>query len=114
VGDEVSFRAPGVVEVELLQALAAWEPRGPDPALPAVGLPGGDLPLQAGDEELLVRPGIGASPLREPGYRLPQRRRLQRPGQERDLGCQVADTPERRRARGGGRSPKLPPCDCLP
>jgi hypothetical protein len=35
-----------VVEVELLQALAGGEPGGADAAFPAVGLPGGDLPLQ--------------------------------------------------------------------
>jgi hypothetical protein len=43
-----------VVEVELLQALAGREPGGADAALPAVGLAGGDLALQAGDQELLV------------------------------------------------------------
>ena len=86
VGDQVAFQAAGVVEVELLQALAGREPGGPDAALAAVGLPGGDLALQAGDQELLVRPGLGAGPFGQPGHRLAQRGRLQRPGQERDLG----------------------------
>ena len=85
VGDHVAFEAAGVVEVELLEGLAGREPGRADPALTAVGLPGGDLALQAGDEELLVGPGLGPGPLGQPGHGLPQRRRLQRPGQERDL-----------------------------
>ena len=89
VGDQVAFEAAGVVEVELLQGLAGREPGGADPALAAVGLPGGDLALQAGDQELLVGPGLGAGPFGQPGHRLAQRRRLQRPGQEGDLGGQV-------------------------
>ena len=79
-----------MVEVELLQALAGREPGGPDAALAAVGLPGGDLALQAGDQELLVRPGLGPGPLGQPGDRLAQRRGLQGAGQERDLGGHVA------------------------
>jgi hypothetical protein len=85
VGDGVALEAAGVVEVELLDALAGREPGGPDPALTAVGLPGRDLPLQAGDQELLVGPGLGPGPLGQPAERLPQGRGLQRPGQERDL-----------------------------
>ena len=85
----VAFEAAGVVEVELLQALAGREPGGADAALTAVGLPGGDLALQAGDQELLVGPGLGPGPFGQPGDRLAQGRRLQRPGQERDLGGQV-------------------------
>jgi hypothetical protein len=68
VRDQVAFEAAGVVEVELLQALAGGEPGSADPALAAVGLTGGDLALQARDEELLVRPGLRAGPLREPGH----------------------------------------------
>ena len=67
VGDQVAFEAAGVVEVELLQALAGGEPGGADAALAAVGLPGGDLALQAGDQELLVGPGLGAGPFGQPG-----------------------------------------------
>ena len=78
-----------MVEVELLQALAGREPGGPDAALAAVGVAGGDLPLQAGDEELLVRPGLLPGPGGEPFRGVAQRGRLQRPGQERDLGGQV-------------------------
>ena len=89
VRDEVAFEAAGVVEVELLQALAGREPGGADAALTAVGLAGGDFALQAGDQELLVRPGLGAGPFGQPVDRLAQRRCLQRPGQERDLGGQV-------------------------
>jgi len=36
VGDDLAFEAAGVVEVELLQALAGGEPGGADPALAAV------------------------------------------------------------------------------
>jgi hypothetical protein len=39
VGDGVAFEAAGVVEVELLEALAGREPGSPDAAFPAVGLP---------------------------------------------------------------------------
>ena len=67
VGDDVAFEAAGVVEVELLEALAGREPGGADAALAAVGLPGGDLPLQAGDQELLVAPGLGAGAIGQPG-----------------------------------------------
>ena len=87
-----------MVEVELLQALAGREPGGADAALAAVGLPGGDLALQAGDQELLVRPGLRAGPFGQPRHRLAQRRRLQRPGQERHLGGQVPA------GLGGGRA----------
>jgi hypothetical protein len=48
-----------VAEVELLQGLAGGEPGRPDPAFAAVRFPGGDLPLQAGDQELLMRPRFG-------------------------------------------------------
>ena len=67
VGDDLAFQAAGVVEVEVLQRLAGREPGGADPALAAVGLAGGDLALQAGDQELLMGPGLGAGPLGEPG-----------------------------------------------
>src|SRR3712207_7169695 len=40
---------------ELLQALAGREPGGADPPLAAMRFAGGDFPLQAGDQELLVR-----------------------------------------------------------
>jgi hypothetical protein len=66
VGDELPFQAAGVVEVELLQRLAGREPGRADAALAAVGLPRGDLPLQARDEELLMRPGLGAGAGRVP------------------------------------------------
>ena len=80
VGDEVAFEAAGVVEVELLDRLAGGEPGGADAALAAVGLPRGDLALQAGDEELLMGPGLGAGPFGQPGHRLAQRRVPSTPG----------------------------------
>ena len=45
--DDVAFEAAGVVEVELLEALAGRESGGADAALAAVGLPGGDLRRRA-------------------------------------------------------------------
>lgn len=57
VGDERAFEAAGVVEIELLHALAGRKVSGPDAALPPWDSPWG-LPLQAGDEELLARPGL--------------------------------------------------------
>ncbi len=97
----LAFEAAGVVEVELLQALAGGEPGGADAALAAVGLPGGDLALQAGDQELLVGPGLGPGPLGQPRHRLPQRGCLQRPGQERDLGQVPRWSTARPSCRGG-------------
>jgi hypothetical protein len=70
--------------------LAGGEPGGADAALAAVGLAGGDFTLQARDQEILVRPGLRAGPLGEPGHRLAQGGGFQRPGQERDLAGQVA------------------------
>jgi hypothetical protein len=54
VGDGLALEGPLMVEVELLQALAGWEPGGADAALAAVGFPGGDLTLQTGGQELLM------------------------------------------------------------
>src|SRR5262245_64519456 len=69
VGDGVAFKAAGVVEVELLQRFAGREPGGADAALTAVRFAGGDLPLQAGYEELLVAPRFGLGPFGQPGHR---------------------------------------------
>ena len=54
MGDQVSFQAAGVVEVELFQGLAGREAGRADAPFAAVGFPGGDLALQAGDQELLM------------------------------------------------------------
>ena len=89
VGDGVAFEAAGVLEVEVLQALAGGEPGGSDPAFAAVVLAGGHLTLQAGGQVLLMGPGLGAGALGQPGHRLAQGWGLQRPGQERDLGGHV-------------------------
>ena len=77
VGDQVTFESAGVVEVELLQRLSCREPGGPDAAFTAVGFAGGDFALQTRRQELLVRPGLGAGPLGQPGHRFAQGRRLQ-------------------------------------
>ena len=62
------------------------EPSGPDADLPAVGLTGGDLALEAGGQELLVAPPFGPGPLAEAVDGLGQRRRLQGPAQIGDVG----------------------------
>src|SRR5206468_9198826 len=86
----VAVEAAGVVVVELLQALASGEAGGADAAFAAVGLAGGDLALQAGGQELLMGPALGAGPLGQPSHRLAKRRRLQRPSEERQLAGKVA------------------------
>ena len=91
VGDQVAGQSAGVVEVELLEGLARREPGSADPALAAVGIAGGDLALQAGDQVLLVGPGLCTGAFGEPVYRLAQRGCLQRPGQIGDLGTEVGD-----------------------
>ena len=63
---DVAFEGALVVEVEVLEGLAGREPGGADAALAAVGFAGGDLALQAGGEELLVGPALGAGPLGQP------------------------------------------------
>ena len=93
------LRAAGVVEVELLEALAGREPGGADTAFPAVAVAGGYLPLQAGDQELFMGPGLGPGPVGQPRHRVPQRGRFERPGQERHLG---GDIPLRGLGCGGG------------
>ncbi len=85
VGDDVAVQAAGVVEVELFQGFAGGEPGGPDPSFTAVGLPSGDLSLQAGGEELLEGPGGLPGSVGQPRDRLAQRGRLQRAGEELQL-----------------------------
>ena len=90
VGDHLAFEAAGMVEVELLQRLAGGEPGGADAAFAAVGLAGGDFALQAGGQEFLVAPALRPGPLGESAGCLTQARCLQRPGEEGDLGGEVA------------------------
>ena len=90
VRDHLPLEGAGVVEVELLQGLAGGESGGADAALAAVGLPCGDLALQAGGQELLVAPALGTGALGQPGHRLAKRRRLQGPGEESKLGAEIA------------------------
>ena len=68
VGDGVALQGALVVEVEVLEGLPGREAGRPDPDLPAVGLAGGHLALQAGGQELLVAPALGSAPVR-PGAR---------------------------------------------
>ena len=110
VGDGLPLQSAGVVVVEVLQALARGETGGADPALTAVDLPGGDLALQAGGEELLMGPGLLPGALGQPLDRLPQGGRLQRPGQVLQLAGDSATTFRGARRRSGptalrGRGP---------
>jgi hypothetical protein len=89
VGDLLAVEAAGVVEVELLQALAGGEAGSADAALTAVGLSGGDLALQAGGQELLVGPALGAGAFGQAAGGLPQAGGLEGAGQEGELGGKV-------------------------
>src|SRR5258708_6717546 len=77
------------LEVNLLQRLAGREARRPDASFTAVGFTGGHFTLQTGCEELLVGPGLGAGTLGETLDGLTQGRRLQSPGQIRQLGSYI-------------------------
>ncbi len=65
----------------------------PERRMSPMGLPRGDLSLQAGHQELLVAPRFGAGPFSEALDGLAQRGCLQRPGQKRHLGAQVPGRP---------------------
>lgn len=65
-----------MVEVEVLQRLARGKAGGADAPFAAVGFPRGDLALQTGGEELLVRPALRAGPLGQALDRAGQRRSL--------------------------------------
>ena len=89
MSDDVTLEPPSVVEVELLQRLSRRKPRRPDAALTTVRLPRGDFALQTRHQELLVTPGLGPGALGEALHRLAQRRCLEGPGQEGDLGREI-------------------------
>jgi hypothetical protein len=89
VGEGVAFEPAGVVEVELLEALAGGKAGGADASFAAVGLPGGDLALQTRHQELLVAPRLGAGPSGQARHRFAQRGGFERPGQKRHLAGQV-------------------------
>jgi len=110
VRDQVPLQAAGVVEVELLQALAGWEAGGADAALAAVRLAGGDLALQAGDEELQVGPRLGNSAFGESLDAVAQGRCLERSGEVGDLAGQVAGRLGR---AGAGSHHATPPSAAL-
>ncbi len=71
-----------MIKVELLQELARREPSRLDAALLAVRLSGRHLPLQAGCQELLVRPGLRSRPLGEASDGLPECRGLEGASEE--------------------------------
>ena len=96
VGDDVAFEGALVVEVELVEGLAGREAGGADAELAAVGLAGGDLAFEAGGEELLVGPAVGAGPFGEPLDRGGQRRCLQRPAQVGEIAAGLVSSPSRR------------------
>lgn len=72
VGDYLAFHGPLVVEVEVLERLAGGETSRADASLGAMRVAGGDLPLQASGQILLVAPAFAACPLGEPGGSVPQ------------------------------------------
>ena len=88
--DDVAFERALVVVVEVLEGLAGREPGGADAAFAAVVLAGGDFAFEAGGEELLMGPAVGAGPFGEPVDRRRQRRCLQRPAQERQIARRFA------------------------
>jgi len=108
MGDLVTFQTAGVIEVELLKALAGCESGGLDATLTAVRITSCHLPLQASSQILLMRPRLRAGSRREPTHRLAQRGRLQRPSEERQFGGQI---PAGRRSLGGRHqaAPSLAP-----
>lgn len=89
MGDQVSFEAAGMLEVELLQRFPGWETGRPNAALTAVGLSGGNLALQTGHQEFLMSPGLRAGSLGQSGDGLTHRGGLQGPGQVGDLRTQI-------------------------
>jgi hypothetical protein len=72
MGDLVTFQTAGVIEVELLKALAGCESGGLDATLTAVRITSCHLPLQASSQILLMRPRLRAGSRREPTHRLAQ------------------------------------------
>src|SRR5215217_1981988 len=90
MGDQVAFQSAGVVEVELLDAFAGREPRGPDAVFAAVRVAGGDLALQTGSQVFLMAPGFAAGPFGEPARGFAQGGRFQCPRQIDDLGGYIA------------------------
>ncbi len=79
-----------MIKVELLQELVRREPSRLDAALLAVRLSGRHLPLQAGCQELLVRPGLRSRPLGEASDGLPECRGLEGASEEGDLRAHIA------------------------
>ena len=73
-------------EVELLQGLAGGEPRGLDPAFPAVAFPGGDLGPEQHFGEALIAPLLLAGAVGEHRQRASRGRRFQRAEEMRELG----------------------------
>ncbi|MCP2323488.1 hypothetical protein HDA40_001995 [Hamadaea flava] len=85
MSDLLAVGRPLMVEVELFQRFAGGEPGCADTAFTAVGLAGGDLPLKAGGQELLMTPGLCRGPFDQTGNSGGQRRCFQRPSEERQF-----------------------------
>jgi hypothetical protein len=109
--DDVALEPTCVVEVELLDRLAGREAGGADAAFAAVVLPRGDLALQAGGEELLMRPVFRSRAFGEPLHRVTQRGCLQGAGEVGELGGGVTG---RRLGRGGGHQATVPSTSSRP
>jgi len=89
VRDDIAFEGTLEGEVEVLECLAGGEPRGADASFTAVVLAGGDFTFETRGEELLMRPGLGPGPFREPFDRSGKRRRLERATEVGDVGGRV-------------------------
>jgi hypothetical protein len=87
-------------DIEFLDRLDRGETGGADAGLAAVGLTGGNFPLEAGDEELGVRPGLLQGAFGQPFGGVQQGRGFHRPGQKGQIGGGLTACPGPR--RGGG------------
>ena len=92
MGDDVTFEAALMVEVEVFDGFAGGEAGGFDPVLTAVVLTGSDFPFQTGRKELFMGPSFGSGPFRQPIDRRRQRRSFQRPAEPGQVGGGSADS----------------------
>lgn len=91
VGDDVSFEAALMVEVEIFDGFAGGEACSFDPVLTAVVLTGSHLPFQTGRKELFMGPTFGSGPFRQSLHRGCQRRSFEGPAEPGEVGGGTAD-----------------------
>jgi hypothetical protein len=88
-------------DVEFLKCLQSGEPCGADAGLAAMGVAGGDLTLQAGDQVFGVGPGLGVGALGQALGGVQQGRGLQGAGEEGQVGGGLPAGPGRVAVRLG-------------